>query len=104
MPFWGFGYEERADPVGYLELSQAWKPYVETTIEAFGINRCMMESNYPPDSRSCGYVPLWNALKHIRARSIADGEGALFHGTAARVYRIDLPCADPRQSRGAAGA
>jgi len=91
LPFWGFGFEERSDPIGYLELAKAWKPYVENSIEAFGVNRCMMESNYPPDSRSCGYVPLWNALKHLVREASSAEKGALFHGTAARVYRIDLP-------------
>jgi predicted TIM-barrel fold metal-dependent hydrolase len=91
LPFWGFGFEERSDPIGYLELADAWRPYVETTIEAFGPERCMMESDYPPDSRSCGYVPLWNALKHIVRAASSDEKAALFHRTAARVYRIELP-------------
>ncbi|MDF3835523.1 amidohydrolase family protein [Cupriavidus basilensis] len=91
MPFWGFRFEERQGPIGYLELATAWRPYVETTIEAFGAGRCMMESNYPPDGRSAGFVPLWNALKHVvRAASAAD-KAALFHGTAAKVYRIRVP-------------
>jgi len=91
LPFWGFRFEERTDPIGYLELADAWRPYVETAIEAFGAERCMMESDYPPDSRSCGYVPLWNALKHIVRSASRVDKAALFHGTAARVYRIELP-------------
>jgi predicted TIM-barrel fold metal-dependent hydrolase len=91
LPFWGFGFEERTDPIGYLELANAWRPYVETAIEAFGAERCMMESDYPPDSRSCGYVPLWNAFKHIVRAASSDEKAALFHRTAARVYRIELP-------------
>jgi L-fuconolactonase len=91
LPFWGFGFESRDDPVGYLELADAWKPYVETAIEAFGTDRSMMESNFPPDARSCGFVPLWNALKHIVRDCTADEKAALFHRTAVRVYRLDLP-------------
>jgi len=91
LPFWGFGFEERADAVGYLELAEAWRPYVETVIDAFGANRCIMESNYPPDARSCGYVPLWNALKHIARAAPPEEKAALFHRTAARVYRINVP-------------
>lgn len=30
MPFWGFGFENRGDPLGYLELAAAWKPFIET--------------------------------------------------------------------------
>ena len=70
--YWGFGFNERTDPVGYLELADAWQPYVETAIEAFGATRCMMESDYPADARSCGFVPLWNALKHIVRGHSAD--------------------------------
>jgi L-fuconolactonase len=90
MPFWGFGFETRSDPIGYVELATAWKSYVEASIEAFGADRCMMESNFPADGRSCGFVPLWNALKHIVRSYSHDERAALFHGTAARVYRIDL--------------
>jgi predicted TIM-barrel fold metal-dependent hydrolase len=91
MVQWGLGFDKRPDPVGYLELANAWRPYVETAIEAFGTQRCMMESNFPPDGRSCGFVPLWNALKHIIRGSSAQEKAALFHGTAARVYRIEMP-------------
>lgn len=91
MPFWGFRLEERRDPIGFLELAAIWKPYVETAIEAFGAERCMMESNYPPDSRSAGFVPLWNALKYIVRGASPEHKAALFHRTAARVYRIELP-------------
>jgi predicted TIM-barrel fold metal-dependent hydrolase len=88
LPFWGFGFETRAARPGYLELAAAWRPYVETAIEAFGPQRCMMESNYPPDSVSCGFVSLWNALKHIVRHCSETEKASLFHGTAAQVYRI----------------
>ena len=90
MPFWGFGFETRPAPVSYLDLAVAWKPFVEGAIEAFGANRCMMASNFPPDGRSSGYVPLWNAMKHIVRSTSASEKLALFSGTAARVYRIDI--------------
>lgn len=91
LPFWNFGFMEREDPVGYVELAAAWKPYIETTIEAFGAGRCMMESNYPWDGRSCGFVPLWNALKHVTRGCSQQEKAALFHGTAMGVYRLDIP-------------
>ena len=91
MAQWGFGFEARPDAVGYLELAAAWRPYVETAIDAFGPERCMMESNFPPDGRSCGFVPLWNALKHI-VRDYSPGEKRdLLSATASRIYRIGLP-------------
>ena len=91
LPMWGFRLEERHDPIGYLELAKIWRPWVESSIEAFGPARCMMESNYPPDGRSAGFVPLWNALKHIVRAASPDDKAAMFHGTAAKVYRLSIP-------------
>jgi predicted TIM-barrel fold metal-dependent hydrolase len=91
MPPWGFGFEKRTDPVGYVELANTWKPYVETAIEAFGAKRCMMESNFPPDRRSCSFASLWNALKLCVGHCSVAERAALFHDTAARVYRMALP-------------
>jgi L-fuconolactonase len=88
LPFWGFGFEKRSDPVGYLELAQTWQPYVDAAIDAFGAERCMMESNYPPDGRAAGFVPLWNALKHMVRGASDDEKAALFRRTAARVYGL----------------
>jgi predicted TIM-barrel fold metal-dependent hydrolase len=51
----------------------------------------MMESNYPNDGRSCGFVPPWNALKHIVRDCSAQEKAVLFHGTAKRAYRLDVP-------------
>jgi L-fuconolactonase len=77
--------------VGSAELADARRTYVETRIEAFGAaDRCMMESNYPPDVRSCGVVPLGNALKTIVHGCSADEKAALFHGTPSRVYRLSF--------------
>ncbi len=91
VPFWDFGFIAREQPASSVELAAAWKPHVETAIEAFGPHRCMMESNFPPDGESCGYVPLWNAMKRIVAGASKENKAALFHGTAAKVYRIELP-------------
>lgn len=90
LPFWGFGFETRDDPIGYRELADCWRPWAETAVELFGADRCMTESNYPPEGRSCGYVPLWNALKHIMASASSDEKAAFFSETAAKVHRIDL--------------
>lgn len=83
----GFLSEPRA---GSERLAAAWRPYVETCIEAFGTERCMFESNFPVDLGSCDYATLWNALKRLAAGAGADEKTALFSGTAARVYRIEI--------------
>jgi predicted TIM-barrel fold metal-dependent hydrolase len=90
MPIWGFGFETRSDVIGYAEFADRWRPFVETAIEAFGVERCMMESNFPPDGRAGGYVPVWNALKHIVSGCSRDQKNHLFHRSAARIYDIDM--------------
>ncbi|MBD0316745.1 MAG: amidohydrolase family protein [Nitrospiraceae bacterium] len=91
MPVWGFRFEEHEDVAGYQELAAAWRPYVETAIEAFGVDRCMMESNFPPDGRSGGFIPTWNAYKQILSGCSAEEKANLFARNAARVYRLDIP-------------
>ena len=50
------------------ELARAYKPYIETCVVAFGPDRGMFESNFPPDSVSSSYAVLWNTLKRLAAR------------------------------------
>ena len=57
-------------------------------IEKFGVARCMFESNFPVDRLSCSYAVLWNAFKRLTENCSADECAALFHDTAARVYRL----------------
>ena len=70
------------------ELAADWRPYIETCIAAFGPDRGMFESNFPPDGVSSSYAVLWNAFKRLAAGSSADEKGKLFSGTAKRVYRL----------------
>jgi L-fuconolactonase len=90
MPFAGFATFDAAPRASSELLARDWKPYIETCIEAFGATRCMFESNFPVDSLTCDYATLWNTFKRIAARYSAEEKSALFGGTAARVYRLDL--------------
>ena len=84
----GFGWEKRPSPPTSTELMGATRRYFEHTIDRFGANRCMFESNFPVDKLSCSYRVLWNAFKRLTAGYSADERNALFHGTAQRVYRL----------------
>jgi predicted TIM-barrel fold metal-dependent hydrolase len=86
----GWDFHEQADPPSSEALAAAWKPYVETCIEAFGAARCMFESNFPVDKGSYGYAPFWNACKILATGASAAEKTDLFSGTAARFYRLDL--------------
>ena len=90
MPLCGFGFETRREPVLSTELAAAWRPFFETCIDAFGVDRCMFESNFPVDRVSCSYRAAWNAFKRIAAGSSEAEKTALFSGTAARVYGIPV--------------
>ena len=76
------------EPPGSQQIADAWRPWIETCIEAFGPQRCMFESNFPVDRLSTGYAVLWNAFKRLAAGASADEKAALFSGTARRVYRL----------------
>ena len=84
----GWDFHVRDLPPSSEELAATWRPYIETCIEAFGPNRCMMESNFPPDKQTCGYGVFWNAMKRITQRHSAVEKAAIYHDTAARVYQI----------------
>ena len=91
MCSFGFEFHEREVPPGSEDLAAAWRQYVEPCIEAFGVDRCMFESNFPPDKQSGGYTELWNAFKRITSGASAAEKRALYSGTAARVYNIQAP-------------
>lgn len=90
MLYSGWDFHLRDVPPTSEELAEAWRPYIETCIEAFGPDRCMVESNFPVDKQSCGYGVLWNALKRITKNCSPAEKTALYSGTAARVYRLNV--------------
>jgi len=86
----GYDFHQRPMPPSSEELATAWRPYIETCIEAFGVDRCMYESNFPVDKQSCDYTACWNAFKRLSAGASAAEKTALFSGTAARIYRVEM--------------
>jgi predicted TIM-barrel fold metal-dependent hydrolase len=95
MLYYGFDFHQREVPPGSVELARAWQPYVDECIQRFGVDRCMFESNYPVDKQSCSYRALWNAFKRMTSGLSEAEKTALFSGTAARAYRLDLPPLSP---------
>ncbi len=81
----------RADPPASSEtLAAEWSPYAESAVELFGANRVMFESNAPTDG-SGSFNVVCNAYKRILAGCSDAERAAAFAGTAARVYRLNLP-------------
>jgi predicted TIM-barrel fold metal-dependent hydrolase len=90
MRLLGYDFHERPRPPSSEQAAAAWRPYMETCIEAFGPSRCMFESNFPPDKGQCSYQVIFNAFKRIAAPYSEPEKTALFSKTAAEVYRLDL--------------
>ncbi len=90
MPFCGFRSRMDGPDESSETLAGWWRPYIETCIEAFGVTRCMFESNFPVDRFGATYPALWNAFKRIASGCSGDEKTALFSGTAARVYRLTI--------------
>lgn len=88
MPDNGFGWHDAAKPATSDDLVAAQKHYYMHAIEAFGVERCMFESNFPVDKLSIAYPIYWNAAKKMVADFSENEKHALFYGTASRVYRL----------------
>lgn len=88
MPDNGFGWDQDPAPPSSDTFVEAQRKYFLHTIECFGPERCMFESNYPVDRLSISYHVLWNGMKKIVADFSDDEKDAMFYATAARVYRI----------------
>jgi predicted TIM-barrel fold metal-dependent hydrolase len=84
----GFGFESADRPATSRELVQAWQPFIDVCVDAFGPRRCMLESNFPVDKQSCAYAELWNAFKLATRRWSRDERSDLFYRTACRAYRL----------------
>jgi len=84
-----FPINHRSEPISSEQLCDLLYPFYSYAIEAFGLDRCMFESNFPVDKECVSYRTFWNAFKRIAARAgLSESEKtAMFSGTAARAYR-----------------
>ncbi len=90
MPSNGFDWHERDTPIGSEELAESMAPLMNYCIERFGPERSMFESNFPVDKVSYSYNVMYNAFKRL-SKGYSDSErAAMFHDTAARVYRVEV--------------
>jgi predicted TIM-barrel fold metal-dependent hydrolase len=85
----GFEFGNQDKPPTSEVLAAAWKPYIETCLEAFSPSRAMFESNFPVDKVSGSYAVYWNAFKRLASGATVDEKAQLFRETARRFY--DLP-------------
>ena len=68
--------------------AETFRPYVLATIDCFGPDRAMFASNFPVDRLYSSADRLYSAFRQLVAGFSAPDQQALFHDTAARVYRL----------------
>jgi hypothetical protein len=92
MLFGMFDFHTRETPPSSEELARAYKPYIESCVAAFGSDRGMFESNFPPDGVSSSYAVLWNAFKRLAAGYSARREvqAVQRHGKTRLSSRLEL--------------
>lgn len=88
MPVLGLGYETAPKKPSVGELVDKLTPIVEHCIDAFGVERCMVASNFPVDRVAAPYATITQAMVEMTARYGADAQQALFADTAASFYHI----------------
>lgn len=94
MRLGGFDFHDRPLPPTSAELAEAWGPYAQICIGAFGPERAMFESNFPVDKSCCSYRVMWNTFKRMAQGFSADEKKALFAANAVRVYRLPTELAE----------
>ena len=85
----GYEWHKNFNPPSSSDYIEETKNYYLESIDHFGVERCMFESNFPVDKLSISYATLWNAFK-LLSKSYSDYEKSrLFHGTAIELYKLD---------------
>ena len=76
-----------AMPLGSMSVD-AFAPWIEPALEAFGVDRCLFASNFPVDGLHGTFDELYSTFDAVTA-GLDDGARAkLFATNAERVYRI----------------
>jgi predicted TIM-barrel fold metal-dependent hydrolase len=88
MPLYGMTWHKQQAPPGAEEVATFWSDPVRYAIDAFGPDRCMLESNFPVDRLSMPYATLWEAMDILTDGYSAAERATLFHDTAVRTYSL----------------
>jgi len=88
MPIYGATWHKQPSPPTAADIAATWHEPSGFCIEAFGVDRCMFESNFPVDRLSTDYATLWDSFDLMAADCSDDERRSLFHDTAVRAYRL----------------
>ncbi len=79
---------------------------IKDTVDLFGAERCLFGSNFPIEKLWTNYAALIAAHRDAVAGYSPEEQKAIFHDTAARVYRLEIrdeKCSSCARAPGAAG-
>ncbi len=76
-----------AMPLGSMSVD-AFRPWLEHAIGAFGVDRCMFASNFPVDGMHGTFDELYAAFAEVTAGLDDGARDKLFAANAERVYRL----------------
>jgi predicted TIM-barrel fold metal-dependent hydrolase len=81
---------------GYDAVDPTWAApgyadYVQTLLEAFGIDRVLFGSNFPVDGLTTTYRVLVSATLEATSELTADEQDQFFFRNAVRIYRLEIP-------------
>jgi predicted TIM-barrel fold metal-dependent hydrolase len=62
------------------------RPFIEFTIDTFGVERCLFGSNFPVDGMMTDYTRLWKAYDTITSLYSSNEREKLFYKNADRIY------------------
>lgn len=88
-PLAGTGWDKAQVKPSSWDIAEAYADDLRWTLDQFGTQRCMFESNFPLDRPSFSYAACWNAFDLITADFSSADRRNLFHDTAARIYHLD---------------
>ena len=91
MPIGGFDFHLEPAPPSSEQLAAAWRPYIETCIEAFGADSLHVREQLPGRQDSLSLRRLLERLQAPDQGASATEKAELFSRAAARFYRLDLP-------------
>ncbi|MFN9160845.1 MAG: amidohydrolase family protein [Planctomyces sp.] len=67
------------------------RPYVETALEAFGVERCMFGTDWPVCELAAGYADVVGAMRELTSELSVSERDRIFGGTAIQFYRRQWP-------------
>ena len=89
MPINGWDWHRKDLPATSDEIVAEQARYYMHTLDCFGADRSMFESNFPVDKQSVSYHVIWNAYKKMTIHLGDNEKRKLFYETANKVYKLE---------------